>query len=178
MQTVKEWLERIRTILLSEGFKFTRLQRIKPGQYFGLVKDLKRGLQMHVRGFVDGKLEAEIEISRFYLEHARWKRPATRELASILKKHKIPFRRTEIISYPEKVGKMPRAMRDWRESLVHPLLYKFLGIYSICLGSLAILSIRMGHVLRVVATLAGLLLILLGVGIIIVVKLIEEALKS
>ncbi|MEM2282480.1 MAG: hypothetical protein QXH26_02890, partial [Candidatus Hadarchaeales archaeon] len=90
MQTLKEWLESVRRALLEEGFKFTEFQHVKPGQYFGLVKDLKRGLQMHVRAFRDGKLEAEIEISRFYLEHPQWKRPAGEELSRILKRHRIP----------------------------------------------------------------------------------------
>ena len=85
----------IEEILRREGFKDTVLQVWKPGQVFGLVKRLDPPWEiweMHVRGFDDGHLEAEIEISRDYLEHLddRHRRSAAAELSQILNKYGIP----------------------------------------------------------------------------------------
>lgn len=48
---------------------------------------------MHVRGFSDGRLEAEIEISRDYIEHLddKYCRDATPELKQILDIHQVPY---------------------------------------------------------------------------------------
>jgi hypothetical protein len=63
------WLKTVEEALKTEGFVPTVFQEIKAGQVFELVKNLPDGWQMHVRGFENGRLEAEIEISRWYLEH-------------------------------------------------------------------------------------------------------------
>ena len=178
MQTLKEWLESVRRALLEEGFKFTEFQHVKPGQYFGLVKDLKRGLQMHVRAFRDGKLEAEIEISRFYLEHPQWKRPAGEELSRILKRHRIPHLKETLI-LPPQPGRMPKTRTDWRRSLLHPLAYKILALYTLCLGVILLaLFIRTEGWIRGPLFLGGGLLVTLGIGIWVVVRAIERALRS
>lgn len=85
----------IEGILRKEGFRDTILQVQKPGQVFGLVKRLGHPWEMwemHVRGFEDGHLEAEIEISRDYLEHLNdsYRRSAAAELSRLLSKHGIP----------------------------------------------------------------------------------------
>jgi len=85
----------IEQILREEGFQDTLLQVQKPGQVFGLVKRLDPPWEiweMHVRGFEDGHLEAEIEISRDYLEHLddRYRRSAGTELSQLLSKHGVP----------------------------------------------------------------------------------------
>lgn len=82
-------------ILKDEGFQSTPFQIWKPGQVFGLVRRLDPpwdAWEMHVRGFEDGHLEAEIEISRDYLEHLddRYRRSAGVELSQLLSKHGIP----------------------------------------------------------------------------------------
>jgi len=178
LPTVREWLEEVRRALLEEGFSFTEFQHVKSGQYFGLVKDLPKGLQMHVRGFSDGRLEAEIEVSRFYLEHPLHKRPAARELARILKKHGIPYAEEPTLRFPLPVRRMPKSRTDWRRSLLHPTLYRILAVYSICLGGLIFfLSHTAGGWRTVIFLLGGGLLILMGAGILIVVKLIERALR-
>ncbi|ASJ02924.1 hypothetical protein A3L09_06470 [Thermococcus profundus] len=82
----------IEQILRREGFQDTLLQVQKPGQVFGLVKRLNPPWEMHVRGFEDGHLEAEIEISRDYLEHLNdsYRRSAATELSQLLSKYGIP----------------------------------------------------------------------------------------
>jgi hypothetical protein len=178
LPTVRGWLEDVRRALREEGFAPTEFQHVKSGQYFGLVKDLPGGLQMHVRGFSDGRLEAEIEVSRFYLEHPLHKRPAARELARILKKHGIPYAEESILRFPLPVGRMPKSRTDWRRSLLHPILYRILAVYSICLGGLLLFlfaATEGWH--RAVLFLGGGLLILVGAGILLVVKLIEKALR-
>jgi hypothetical protein len=178
LPTVKEWLEDVRRVLREEGFAPTEFQHVKSGQYFGLVKDLPKGLQMHVRGFSDGRLEAEIEVSRFYLEHPLHKRPATRELARILKKHGIPYAEEPILRFPEPVRRMPKSRTDWRRSLLHPVLYRVLAVYSICLGStIFFLSYTVSGWKAIAFLLGGGLLILMGAGILVIVKLIEKALR-
>ena len=175
---MREWLERVKKVLLEEGFSYTEFQHVKPGQYFGLVKDLPEGLQMHVRGFSDGRLEAEIEISRFYFEHPLYKRSATRELAEILKKHGIPYAEEKTLLFPRPVKRMPKSLTDWRKTLLHPNLYRLLAFYSVLLGvlELYLLSTTSGwH--KLVIALGGLLLVLVGIGILVVVKAIEKALR-
>ena len=85
-------LKVVEEILRKEGFEDTILQTWKPGQVFGLVKKLNFPWEMHVRGFEDGHLEAEIEVSRDYLEHLddRYRRSAGHELSLLLSKHRIP----------------------------------------------------------------------------------------
>ena len=48
---------------------------------------------MHIRGFNNGSLEAEIEVSRDYLEHLddKYRRDATLELTTILNRYGIPY---------------------------------------------------------------------------------------
>jgi hypothetical protein len=62
-------LEVVRRILLSEGFHEPLLQGWREGQVFGLVKLLNELVEVHVRGYEDGTLDAEVELSREYLEH-------------------------------------------------------------------------------------------------------------
>ena len=178
MPTVREWLESVKRALMEEGFAHTEFQHIKPGQYFGLIKDLPGGLQMHVRGFSDGRLEAEIEISRFYLEHPFYKKPAVRELAKILKRHGIPYTEEKMLRFPQPVRKMPKSLTDWRRSLLHPKLYHFLALYSITLGALLLyLLLFVSSWQKLIIFLGGGLLILTGAGLLVVMKVIEKALR-
>jgi len=62
-------LEVVKRILLSEGFYEPLLQKRKRGQVFGLIKPLNELVEVHVRGYEDGTLDAEVELSREYLEH-------------------------------------------------------------------------------------------------------------
>ena len=56
-------------ILQRTGFTDPIFQENKIGQRFGLARPLSSLLEWHVRGFVDGKLDSEVEISRNWLQH-------------------------------------------------------------------------------------------------------------
>ncbi|MEJ2047803.1 MAG: hypothetical protein P8X92_07660 [Dehalococcoidia bacterium] len=88
-----EWLQRVKEVLSLEGFNDTFLQVRQSGQVFGLVKKLDNIWQMHVRGFNDERLEAEIEVSNDYFEHLdeNYRRDATPELRQILDAYQIPY---------------------------------------------------------------------------------------
>ena len=108
----------IEGILRKEGFQDTVLQVQKSGQVFGLVKRLDppwEMWEMHVRGFEDGHLEAEIEISRDYLEHLNdnYRRSAAAELSQLLSKHGIQH----IIERSNNVKldlEAPRTLTPWK----------------------------------------------------------------
>lgn len=92
-KSTNEWLEMVKRALVQEGFSDTILQTVKPGQVFGLVKKVDSIWEMHVRGFSDRRLEAEIEISRDYFEHLddNYRRDATLELTQILDAYQILY---------------------------------------------------------------------------------------
>ena len=77
--------------LLSEGFSLVKLENKKPNQLgCGLAKKLAKPWEMHVRLFnVEQGLiaiQAEVEISRRYIQHIRSVRaPVIYEIESILK---------------------------------------------------------------------------------------------
>ena len=82
-------LKKIKIVLLEEGFHNTRFQFSKQGQIFGLVKRFTLK-QLHVRGFVDGSIKAELETWRFLIPfHILLKpkiEPALRKLKALLRK--------------------------------------------------------------------------------------------
>ncbi|MEW5840355.1 hypothetical protein [Nitrososphaera sp.] len=84
--------------LLSEGFKLVKLENKKPKQIgCGLAKKLAKPWEMHVRLFDMEQgliaIQAEVEISRRYIQHIRSVRaPVIYELESILKKHQIEYK--------------------------------------------------------------------------------------
>ena len=56
-------------ILQQMGFTDPIFQEWKTGQRFGLARPLSSLLEWHVRGFADGMLDSEVEISRNWLQH-------------------------------------------------------------------------------------------------------------
>lgn len=56
-------------ILQRTGFTNPIFQERKKGQRFGLSRHLSSLLEWHVRGFADGMLDSEVEISRNWLQH-------------------------------------------------------------------------------------------------------------
>lgn len=93
-QIAPELLPSLKQALKQRGFYDPGvLQLYKRGQSFGLVGRLDKILEMHIRGFKDGLVEAEIEISRDYFEHLGPKscRSAQSELESILREEGIFF---------------------------------------------------------------------------------------
>jgi hypothetical protein len=83
--------------LISEGFKCVKLENKKPTQIgHGFSKKLVKPWEIHVRllqmqqGLI--AIQAEVEISRRYIQHIRSVRaPVIYEIESILKKHKIEY---------------------------------------------------------------------------------------
>lgn len=112
---IGRWLEDVKQALLIEGYKPTVLQIVKPGQVFGFVKDVGDAWQYHVRGFEDGHLESEFEISRYFLEHPDTSRPATDELRKILDKHGIQYGWEGQLKAPIQIKtEPPGTLTDWR----------------------------------------------------------------
>jgi hypothetical protein len=56
-------------MLQQMGFTDPIFQEWKTGQRFGLARPLSSLLEWHVRGFADGMLDSEVEISRNWLQH-------------------------------------------------------------------------------------------------------------
>ena len=79
-------------ILRRIGFLDPLFQEWRVGQRFGLSRPLTSILEWHVRGFADGTLDSEVEISRERLEHLA-ARPGSYywPLLTILRSHSIPF---------------------------------------------------------------------------------------
>ena len=79
-------------ILRRIGFADPFFQEWRIGQRFGLSKPLTVMLEWHVRGFADGTLDSEVEISRKRLQHLSG-RPGSYywPLVAVLRRHSIPF---------------------------------------------------------------------------------------
>ncbi len=108
-------LDVIKKLLLQEGFYDPGiLQTWKKGQVFGFVKSLDDLIEVHVRGYEDNTLDAEIELSREYLEHPYEVKPFYGFLIDILKKHKIPFRITGLIPPDPKYISVPETRTRWK----------------------------------------------------------------
>jgi len=94
---VKTKKDEIVKALMLEGFKLVKLENRKPTQMgHGFSKRLTKPWEMHVRllemqqGLI--AIQAEVEISRRYIQHIRSVRsPVIYEIESILKKHRIEY---------------------------------------------------------------------------------------
>ena len=79
-------------ILQRAGFTRPIFQEWKTGQKFGVSRHLSSLLEWHVRGFTDGTLDSEVEISRNWLQHIAAKPgPYYSPLLRILDMVGIPF---------------------------------------------------------------------------------------
>lgn len=79
-------------ILHGMGFTDPIFQEWGIGQRFGLSRPLTNLLEWHVRGFADGTLDSEVEISRERLQHfAATPGPYYSPLLGILGRNGIPF---------------------------------------------------------------------------------------
>ena len=127
-ENTSEWLERVKGILVHEGFSDTILQTIKQGQVFGLVKKVDSIWEMHVRGFKDGRLEAEIEISRDYFEHLddKNRRDATLELTQILDAYQIPYQSKGNLPQMAVTLNPPEQLTPWKPVVAIAALVAFL----------------------------------------------------
>ena len=128
LQIETKYLQNVKEALIRDGFEGTLLQTVKPGQTFGLVKKLDDTWEMHARGFVDGRLDCEIEASRDYLEHLndRHRRDATSELANILDNYYIPYYYVDIPVQSETGFEAPTRLTPWKPFLTLALLTAFI----------------------------------------------------
>lgn len=86
------------TILRRMGFVDPFIQEWWVGQRFGLSRALTSLLEWHVRGFTDGSLDSEVEVSRKRLQHLASKPgPYFSPLTRMLGSHRIPFRMGRMI---------------------------------------------------------------------------------
>jgi len=112
------WLQSVHQALLNEGFADPGplQQVVKRGQVFGLVKRLDDVWEIHIRGFDDETLEAEIEVSRDYLEHFndRYRTDATVELTRILDCYGIPYTITGALPHTTVRLEVPEGVTPWR----------------------------------------------------------------
>lgn len=105
----------IKELLLQEGFYDPGiLQCWKEGQVFGLVKSLNDFLEIHVRGYRDDTLEAEVELSREYLEHPHEVRSFYGFLIEILRKHQVPFTTVKPIPPDPNYISIPKNLTRWK----------------------------------------------------------------
>lgn len=137
---VKTKKDEIIKALLSEGFHTVRLENKKPNQIgCGLAKRLVKPWEMHVRLFdmQQGRIaiQAEVEISRKYIQHIRSVRaPVIYELEQILKKHQIEYKiwNAKIRDY------ITRVIDNHEIKLVAPSLpaisWKHMIGYAVCLS--------------------------------------------
>jgi hypothetical protein len=89
----RDYIPRLPAILYRIGFKDPLFQQWRLGQRFGLSRPLTNMLEWHIRGFADGTLDSEVEISRKSFQHLL-SRPGSyySPLIEILRRHGIPFR--------------------------------------------------------------------------------------
>lgn len=114
------YLDRVRRALASEGFRHTPFQWRHKGHAFGLVKDL-RDRQIHVRVYENGIVDAEVEISRHYLQHLYSPRASAHRIVQrIFRKHRIPL---EFVNehYVPRVGAHRNEYPKRRTKMAHVL---------------------------------------------------------
>ncbi len=95
---VKKSAEELYNIMLREGFTKVKFEHKQESQIWdGLSLKLKKPWEMHLRLFdrTNGEIgiEAEVEVSRDYLQHLFCQRtPVIYEIESLLKKHQIEYK--------------------------------------------------------------------------------------
>lgn len=113
------YMAKVRAALEAEGFRSTPFQWRHKGHAFGLVKQVGRDKQIHVRVYDNGIIDAEIELHKRYLEHIFSPRPsAHKAVQKIFLKHQIPL---DLINehYLPKVGAHRRAYPKGRTKVAH-----------------------------------------------------------
>lgn len=122
-----EDIEIIKKILLREGFYEPILQTWKDGQVFGLVKPLNELFEVHIRAYEDNTLDAEVELSREYLEHIfNESRPYYGFLIEILRDYKVPYRVIKSIPPDPKLISVPEILIKWKPLMALAVI--FVGI--------------------------------------------------
>jgi len=109
-------LNYVKQVLMREGFYDPGfLQWKKEGQVFGLVKRISKEFEVHVRGYDDNTLDAEIEISRDYLQHPFYgSNPCYDYLINILVKYNIPYQVVRPLPRCPTSLNVPKGLIPWR----------------------------------------------------------------
>jgi hypothetical protein len=85
-------------------------------------------IEVHVRGYEDGTLDAEVELSREYLQHLWYgSKPYYGYLIDILKRYNIPFSIVKPIPPDPMYIEVPQNPIKWKPLLVLAVL--FFGLY-------------------------------------------------
>jgi hypothetical protein len=125
----------IKKLLLQEGFYDAGiLQNWKEGQVFGLAKPLENLLEVHIRGYLDNTLDAEVELSREYLEHPYEVRPFYGYLINILGKYNIPYKIIKPLPRDPQYVSVPKSPTKWK-----PLIFLGIGIIAL-IGTFYLIS--------------------------------------
>lgn len=96
IQVRPHYVPQLALILRTHGFVDPFFQEWRIGQRFGLSRSITEVLEWHVRGFADGTLDSEVEVSRKRLQHiASRPGPYYSPLIMVLRNHGIPFRADE-----------------------------------------------------------------------------------
>lgn len=123
-----EDIETIKKILIREGFYEPIFQTWKDGQVFGLVKPLNGLLEVHIRAYEDNTLDAEVELSRDYLEHLfNENKPYYGFLIEILETYRISYEIIKPIPPDPKFISVPEKLIKWKP-LMALLAMIFVGI--------------------------------------------------
>ena len=69
LRETRDWLGAVAQALIDQGYEQSVLQVVSPGQAFGLVKPIDEMWEYHVHGYIDGRVESEVELSRRYIQH-------------------------------------------------------------------------------------------------------------
>jgi len=123
----------IEEILISrEGFRKTILQFRKEGQVFGVIKPINNFFEIHIRGYKDNTLDAELEISRKYIQHL-FKDPIPFDiiLIYILGKYNIPFEIIKPIHISLSNINIPRFLISWKKAIAFIAAFIFLLVFLI-----------------------------------------------
>jgi hypothetical protein len=104
------------------------LESLEGELVFGLIKPLNELVEVHVRGYEDGTLDAEVELSREYLEHLWYgSKPYYGYLIDILKRYNIPFSIVKPIPPDPMYIEVPQNPIKWKPLLILAVL--FFGLY-------------------------------------------------
>jgi len=119
----------VKQVLMKEGFYDPGILQVwKEGQVFGLAKRIGKVLETHVRGYSDNTLDAEIEISRDFLEHLSYEgKPFYGYLTNILKKYNIPFQIIDQLP-PDPISvEVPEKLTNWKPLIAMLILFLLAG---------------------------------------------------
>ncbi|RIB35388.1 MAG: hypothetical protein BXU00_01320 [Candidatus Nanoclepta minutus] len=117
-------------LINKEGFRKTRWQFRKKGQVFGLIKPINNFLEIHVRGYKDNTLNAELEISRKYLQHLfKSSIPFDIVLIHIFGKNNIPFEIIKPIHLSLPNINIPKFLISWKKAAIFIIAFIFLLIF-------------------------------------------------